>query len=109
MTEEFYKKNPDQCRAFAEASRKGWEWVRNNRGEALEIVMKYVKKENVPTNRYNQKWMLDAVLEVQEDVKGGTPSYRLNEDAFNQLNEALVKYGYIAKPVVFDRFIGGNR
>ena len=109
VTEEFYKKNPEKCRAFAEASRKGWEWVRNNREEALEIVMKYVKKENVPTNRYNQKWMLDAVLEVQEDVKGGTPSYRLNEDAFNQLNEALVKYGYIAKPVVFDRFIGGNR
>ena len=53
--------------------------------------------------------MLDAILEAQEDVKGGTPSYRLDEDAFNRLNEALVKYGYIAKPVDFDRFTGGNR
>ena len=109
VSEAFYKKNPEACRLFAEASRKGWDWVRNNREEALDIVMKYVKESKVPTNRYNQKWMLDAVLEAQEDVKGGAPSYRLDEDAFNQLNEALLKYGYISRPVVFERFIGGGR
>ena len=109
VSEKFYKKNPEKCRLFAEATRKGWDWVRNNREAALDIVMKYAKEENVTTNRYNQKWMLDAILEAQEDVKGGTPSYRLDEDAFNRLNEALVKYGYIAKPVAFDRFTGGNR
>ena len=109
VSEKFYKNNPEKCRLFAEATRKGWDWVRNNREAALEIVMKYAKDENVTTNRYNQKWMLDAILEAQEDVKGCTPSYRLDEDAFNRLNEALVKYGYIAKPVVFDRFTGGNR
>lgn len=109
VSEEFYHKNPEQCRLFAEASRKGWDWVRNNREEALDIVMKYVKEANVPTNRYNQKWMLDAILQAHEDVKGGMPSYSLDEDAFNSLNEALVKYGYIEKPVVYERFIGGNR
>ena len=108
VSEDFYLKNPEKCRLFAEASRKGWDWVRNNREEALEIVMKYVKESNIPTNRYNQKWMLDAILEAHEDVKGGKPSYRLNEDAFNQLNEALMKYGYIAKPVDYQRFTGGN-
>ena len=109
VSEEYYKAHPEQCRLFAEASRKGWDWVRNNRTQALEIVMKYVKEANVPTNRYNQKWMLDAILEAQEDVKGGTPSYKLDEDAFNQLNEALRKYGYISKAVEYERFIGGKR
>ena len=109
VSEEFYHKNPEQCRLFAEASRKGWDWVRNNREEALDIVMKYVKEANVPTNRYNQKWMLDAILEAQEDARGGKPSYTLDEDAFNRVNEALVKYGYIAKPIVYERFTGGNR
>ena len=109
VSEDYYKKNPENCRKFAEASRKGWEWVRNNREEALEIVMKYVKEANVPTNRYNQKWMLDAILEAQEDVKGGKPSYKLDEDAFNQLNEALKKYGYISREAVYERFIGGER
>ena len=109
VSEAFYKKNPEKCRLFAEASKKGWNWVRENREEALDIVMKYVKESNVPTNRYNQKWMLDAILEAHEDVKGGLPSYRLDEDAFNRLNEALVKYGYIARPVVYERFTGGTR
>ena len=109
VSEAFYRKNPEQCRLFAEASRKGWDWVRNNRDESLDIVMKYVKESNVPTNRYNQKWMLDAILEAQEDARGGKPSYTLDEDAFNRVNEALVKYGYIAKPIVYERFTGGNR
>ena len=53
--------------------------------------------------------MLDAILEAQEDARGGKPSYTLDEDAFNRVNEALVKYGYIAKPIVYERFTGGNR
>jgi NitT/TauT family transport system substrate-binding protein len=108
VSEEFYKNNKEQCRKFAEASRRGWDWVRNNREEALDIVMKYVKESKIPTNRYNQKWMLEAILEAQQDEKGGRPSYRLDEDAFNQLNEALLKYGYISEPVVYERFTGGE-
>lgn len=109
VSEAFYKKYPEKCRLFAEASRKGWEWVRENRDAAVDIVMEYVMKENVTTNRYNQKWMLDAILEVQEDIKGETPSYKLNEDSFHQLNEALMKYGYISRPIEYDRFMGGKR
>ena len=71
--------------------------------------MKYAKDANVTTNRYNQKWMLEAILEAHEDVKGGMPSYRLDEEAFNRLNEALMKYGYIAKPVEYVTFTGGKR
>lgn len=106
VTEEFYKKYPQQCRKFAEASRKGWEWVRNNREKALEIVMKYVKAGNVPTNIYNQKWMLNTILEVQEDVKGKAPSYKLSVDSFNRMNEILIKHSCISKPVIYERFTG---
>lgn len=109
VSEAFYRKHPEQCRLFAEASRKGWEWVRNNREAALEIVMKYVKQANVPTNRYNQKWMLDAILEAQEDEAGGQASYRLMEDDFNRLNESLKKYGYITRPVNYEQFTGGKQ
>jgi NitT/TauT family transport system substrate-binding protein len=104
--EEYYKKNPLQCRLFAKASRKGWEWVRNNREKALEIVMKYVKAGNVPTNIYNQRVMLDTILEAQEDVKGGTPSYKLKVEDFNRLNEILKRFRYTSVPVEYERFIG---
>ena len=109
VSEDFFKKYPQQCRLFAEASRKGWEWVRNNRKEALDIVMKYVKAEKVPTNVYNQKWMLETILQVQQDVTGEQASYSLNVDAFNRLNDMLMKYGYISKPVVYKRFTGGDK
>ena len=106
VSEEFYRKYPEQCSKFAEASRKGWEWVRNNREKALDIVMKYVKKENVPTNIYNQKWMLNTILEVQEDVKGNAPSYNLHIEDFDRLNMMLLEFGYISKPVEYKEFIG---
>ena len=109
VTEAFYKRYPEQCRLFAEASRKGWEWVRSHREEALDLVMKHVKAENVPTNVYNQKWMLEAVLQEQEDVRGEAPSYDLSVDDFDRLNAILLKHGYIARPVVYNRFVGGDQ
>lgn len=108
VSESFFKKNPQVCRKFAEASRKGWEWVRNNRKEALEIVMKYVKGENVPTNIYNQKIMLDIILDAQEDTKGQNPSYTLSKDDLDNLNNRLLRHGYISRPVEYKRFTGGN-
>ena len=108
VTEAYYKKHPEQCRLFAEASRKGWEWVRIHREEALAMVMKHVKAENIPTNIYVQKWMLEAVLEEQEDVKGQAPSYSLSADDFDRLNALLLEHGYIRKPIVYNRFVGGN-
>ena len=109
VTESFYAKYPEQCRQFAEASRKGWEWVRSHREEALDIVMKHVKAEQIPTNVYIQKWMLEAVLEEQEDVKGEAPSYTLSADDFDRLNTTLLNHGYIAKPIAYNRFVGGNQ
>ena len=108
VSEAFYKKNPELCRKFAEASRKGWEWVRNNRKEALDIVMKYVKAENVPTNIYNQKIMLDTILDAQEDEKGQAPSYTLSKEALDNLNKRLLGHGYISEPVEYKRFTGGE-
>ena len=108
VTEAFYHEHPEQCRLFVEASRKGWEWVRTHREEALAIVMKHAKAENVPTNVYNQKWMLETVLQEQEDVRGEDPSYSLSVEAVDRLNALLLKHGYLTQPIVYNRFVGGN-
>ena len=106
VREEFFRKNPQQCRLFAEASRKGWEWVRANKEKALEMVMKYVKSDNVPTNIYNQRIMLDTILDAQVDIKGGAPSYILNVDDFNRMNDLLLSLGYISAPLEYEKFMG---
>ena len=65
VSEDFYKLHPDKVKAFAEASRKGWEWAHEHPEETLDIVMKWVAKENVHTNRIHQKWMLEKILALQ--------------------------------------------
>lgn len=108
VSEKYFKKNPERCRLFAEASIKGWEWVRNNPEAALEMVMKHVRENNITTNQYVQKWMLDAILKAQESDGEGQPTYKLDRDSFEKLNEALMSYGYISKPLDYERFTGGR-
>jgi NitT/TauT family transport system substrate-binding protein len=107
VKESYFKRYPERCRKFAEASRKGWEWVRNHPDEAFEIVMKYIRQENLPANRYAQKWMIGAVLKAQEDSPGSAPSFTLKEEAFNRMNEALMSCGCLSKPLNYKRFTGG--
>ena len=58
MTRDYYNKHKDQARRFAEASRKGWEWAAAHPEEALDIVMQYVNKNRIATNRVMQRLML---------------------------------------------------
>ena len=102
VTADFYNKYPTQCKAFAEASKKGWEWVRNNREKALEIVMEYVNNDNIATNRHIQKWMLEEILKAQVDKPGQKPSYKLNKEQLQNLCNTLLKHGYIKKPITYE-------
>ncbi len=108
VTRDFYRKNPEKCRAFAEASRRGWEWVREHRDEAVDISFKYIKADHIPTNRYHQRKMLDGVLEAQIDNPDNTASFKLKKTDFERLEEALIKYGFISRPLDFDKFTGAR-
>ena len=51
MNKDYYEKHKDQAQRFAAASRKGWEWTAKHPKEALDIVMQYVDRGNIATNR----------------------------------------------------------
>ena len=104
-TAEYYKQNPKICQAFAEASRRGWEWVRKNRAKALDIVMKHVKANNVTTSRYLQKFMLEEILRLQEDEEGKAPSYMLKKENYEWVSNLLYRYGYIEKQTPYNDFV----
>ena len=106
VTEEFYQKNKDKINAFVQASRKGWEWTHNHPEEALEIVMKWAKMEQVHTNRLHQRWMLDEILRLQ--CKKGTdkPTFELNAHTVEKLSELLLKHRRISKPISLKRLKG---
>ncbi len=80
MTRDYYTKHREQARRFAQASRKGWEWAAAHPEETLDIVMRYVKRDNIATNRTMQKLMLKEVLRLQVDRESHKREFRLRPD-----------------------------
>ena len=108
VSEDFYKLHPDKVKAFAEASRKGWEWAHEHPEETLDIVMKWVAKENVHTNRIHQKWMLEKILALQCRDGEKKPSFQLYSETIDRLNELLLKHRRIHYPISIEKLKGGT-
>ena len=105
---DFYRRYPEKVKAFAEASRKGWEWAHEHPEEALDIVMKWVEKEKIPTNRIHQRWMLEEILRLQ-CVKGEIkPSFQLDAKVVERLSDLLLKHNRIHEPVSIETLKGGK-
>lgn len=108
VSKDYYQRYPDKVKAFAEASRKGWEWVHEHPEETLDIVMKWAEKENVHTNRIHQRWMLEKILELQCENGEKKPSFRLDGAMIDRLNELLLKHHRIHNPVDIEKLKGGK-
>ena len=109
FTKEYYEKYPDKAKAFAEASRRGWEWAHEHPEETLDIVMSLIEKEKLPAGRQHQKWMLKEILLLQCDKESGRPTFELDEDKIGQINELLVRYNRIKKVVTKSQITGGKQ
>ena len=105
MSKEYYNSHKDQARKFAEASRKGWEWAAEHPDETLEIVMKYVKRDHIATNRVLQKLMLEETLRLQVDRESGKREFRLRPDMVKLASDLMVEYGMIRRPVSYNELI----
>ena len=104
---EYYKKNKDILKKFAEATKQGWEWIREseeNQEEALDYVMFLVDKMNVPTNRVNQKFMLEEILRLQENNEGIAPYY-LSKERFNFAQDLMIRNNFIFNTISYEEFV----
>ena len=109
FTKEYYEKYPDKAKAFAEASRRGWEWTHEHPDEALDIVMKVIETNNLPAGRQHQKWILKEVLQLQCDSISEKPTFELDENKVMQINELLIRYNRINDVVTKSRITGGRQ
>ena len=105
VTREFYEKNKDLAERFAVASRQGWEWAIQNPEETLEIVMMYVQKEHIATNRVLQKLMLDEVLSLLKDRESGQYEFRLRPDMVKQASDLMIENGMLDREVTYEELI----
>ena len=108
VSADFFQRYPEKVKAFAEACQKGWEWAHEHPDEALDIVMKWVVKENIHTNRIHQRWMLEEILRLQCKEGEKEPSFKLNADVVNKLSDLLLKHNRIHQPVSIEKLTGGK-
>ena len=102
MLRDYYEKHKDQARRFAQASRKGWEWAAQHPEEALDIVMEYVNKENIATNRVIQRLMLKEILRLQIDRESKKREFRLRPDMVRQASRLMVENNMLDREVTYE-------
>ena len=102
MTRAYYEKHRDQAAKFARASRKGWEWAAQHPDEALDIVMQYVDKNHIATNRVLQRLMLKEVLRLQVDRESKKREFRLRPDMVRQASRLMVDNNMLTREVTYE-------
>jgi NitT/TauT family transport system substrate-binding protein len=102
MTRDYYNKHKDQAQRFARASRKGWEWAAEHPEETLDIVMQYVDRERIATNRVMQRLMLKEVLRLQVDRDSKKREFRLRPDMVKLASQLMVKNMMLGREVTYE-------
>ena len=66
--------------------------------------MKYVNAANLPTNRPQQKWMLERMADIMLPPGGSLPLGCLEEETYQQVARELKNFGFIDKVPEFHQF-----
>ena len=105
MTRDYYEKHREQAKKFANACRKGWEWAAQHPDETLDIVMKYVEKNSIATNRVMQRLILKEVLRLQVDRESKKREFRLRPDMVEQASRLMVENQMLSREVTYEELI----
>lgn len=105
VTREYYQKHRSQVVRFAQASRKGWEYAAKHPDETLDIVMKYVNKDKIGTNRVMQQLMLKEVLRLQVDRESKKREFRLRPDMVKRASYLMLQNRMLDREVTYQELI----
>lgn len=105
MLKSYYDTHREQAKRFALASRKGWQWAAEHPEEALDIVMQYVGKDHVATNRTMQRLMLNEILRLQVDKESGKREFRLRSDMVEKASRLMFENHLLSRQVRYDELV----
>ena len=105
MTRSYYNSHKEQAQRFAQASRRGWEWAAAHPQETLDIVMRYVQKDHIATNRVMQRLMLKEVLRLQVDRESRKREFRLRPDMVRLASRMMHDNRMISREVQYDELV----
>jgi NitT/TauT family transport system substrate-binding protein len=93
--EKTLEKDPETCRLFVEASIEGWRYAFAHPEETLDIVMKYVNRARIATNRQHQQWMLEHMREVIDLPPPGACPAAIKQSDYMAIGHELMTNGII--------------
>ncbi len=102
VTRDYYNSHKEQAQRFANASRKGWEWAAQHPEETLDIVMRYVEKAHIATNRTMQRLMLQEVLRLQVDRESKKREFRLRPDMVQKASRLMKENRMLSREVKYE-------
>ncbi len=82
VLEETYRKNPELCSSFVQASLEGWQYAFENPEETIAVVMSNLEREHIPATAVHQRWMLNRMKDLMLPDGGtdGSPGSLRPED-----------------------------
>lgn len=105
MTLKTWRKEKESAERFARASRRGWEWAAEHPEETLDIVMDYVRRDHIATNRVLQGLMLEEILRLQIDRESGEREFRLRPDMVGLASSLMTRCGMLKRPITYEEMI----
>jgi len=106
VTESYYKKHKKDVAAFCRAVKKGWDYTREHPDEALEMVRIYTGRDNIKTNGYHQRKMLEEVLRLQVNPATGDADYApVPEELFDEIVLKMYNQKLIPCQITYRDFI----
>jgi len=98
------QKDPQLCKDFVTATLEGWRYAFTHPEEAIDIVVKYSKKEKVAVNKIHQKWMLERYRDLYLPEGATDFNNTLSTKDYTLVAGILKENGTIKEIPDFDRF-----
>ena len=80
-------------------------WALEHEEETLDIVMEYVHRNRIATNRTLQQLMLEEVLRLQVDRDSGEREFRVRPDMVEGASRMLLGQGMISRMVTYEELM----
>jgi NitT/TauT family transport system substrate-binding protein len=107
--ESTYKKDPDLCKKFVQASEEGWAYALANKEETINVLTKYQEISKVASNKSHNRWMLNCMTDmIKPPVKVVNEGTLLESDFISVLN-FLYNNKFITTKPLYSEFYKGSR
>ncbi|MFO7876137.1 MAG: ABC transporter substrate-binding protein [Desulfovermiculus sp.] len=102
--ESLLHEDPGVVRNFVQASIEGWQYALNHPEQALDMVMKRVRRAKLPSNRVHQKGMLQGMRDIIQPNESSEHIGWMNRQTYEFVTAKLAEHGVLSYIEPFEVF-----